>query len=211
MHATLMLLSLLVTQAPPPAKSFRYLALGDSFTIGTSQPESLNYPSQLAAMLRKRGATVKLQNVAVNGYSTKEVITRELEAIEAVSPNLITLAIGANDLVRDHDVELYRKRLKEIFARLAKTNAKILVLPQPDWSAAPIADQFGSRQALQARIETYNAVLAEEAKRVNATYVDCWALMKLQGAAQLFSDDGLHPTAKAYTGWAEVLLRQLGF
>ncbi len=197
-----------LAQAPAP-QMFRYLALGDSFTIGTSQPESLNFPSQLAAVLRKRGYTVKLENMAVNGYSTREVISEELPALEVVKPNLITLAIGANDLVRDKKPELYRARLKEIFAKLVKTKARILVLPQPDWSQAPIAKGFGPRAALQAKIEAYNAVLAQESKLAGATYVDCWELMKTQGAAQLFADDGLHPLAKAYTGWASVLAEQL--
>ncbi len=203
-----LLATVLLAQAPAP-QTFRYLAIGDSFTIGTSQPESLNFPSQLAAMLRKRGHTVKLENVAVNGYSTREVIAEEIPALEVVNPNLITLAIGANDLVRDKKPELYRSRLREIFARLVKIKARILVLPQPDWSQAPIAEGFGPRDALRVKIEAYNAILAEESKRAGATYVDCWAMMKTQGAAQLFATDGLHPLAKAYTGWATVLAEQL--
>ena len=204
----LVLLASGLANAAAPSE-YRYLALGDSFTIGTNQPESLNYPTQLAAMLRKRGDSVKLTNVAVNGYSTKEVIAEELAALEVVKPNLITLAIGANDLVREKKPEVYRARLKQIFTQLAKTKARVLVLPQPDWSQSPIAEGFGPRDALRAKIEAYNAVLAEEAKRAGATFVDCWPLMKTQGAAGLWSDDGLHPTAKAYTGWAAVLLEQL--
>jgi len=203
------LLTLLVAGCANAAGDYRYLAIGDSFTIGTNQPESLNYPTQLVAMLRKRGDSVRFTNVAVNGYSTREVIAEELAAIDTVKPNLITVAIGANDLVREKKPEVYRARLKEIFARLAKTKARILVLPQPDWSQAPIAEGFGPRDALRAKIEAYNSVLAEEAKRVGATYVECWPLMKTQGAAGWWSDDGLHPTAKAYTGWATVLLEQL--
>ena len=153
--------AVLLAQAPAP-QTFRYLALGDSFTIGTSQPESLNYPSQLAATLRRRAHAVKLENVAVNGYSTRELIAEELAALEVVNPNLITLAIGANDLVRDKKPELYRTRLREIFARLVKSKARILVLPQPDWSQAPIAEGFGPRDALRAKIEAYNLILLAE-------------------------------------------------
>ncbi len=188
----------------------RYLALGDSFTIGSNQPASLNYPTQLAAMLRKNGDEVKLTNVAVNGYTTKDVLSQELAAIEVVKPNLITLAIGANDLVREKNLDVYRARLKEIFTKLAATKARIFVLPQPDWSQAPIAEGFGSREVLQEKIVSYNAVLAEEAKRVGASYVDCWPLMKRQGAEPLWSNDGLHPLAKAYTGWASELFQAMG-
>ena len=56
--------------------SIRYLALGDSFTIGTGGPPELCFPSQLKRILLKRGWDVRLENVAVNGYSTQQVIDR---------------------------------------------------------------------------------------------------------------------------------------
>ena len=206
----LLILSLLtgessLAQAPT---SLRLLALGDSFTIGTSQPESLNFPSQLAGMLRKRGVEVRLENVAVNGYSTKELIREELPALEVVKPNVVTLAVGANDIVRESNQDAYRGRLKHIFqtiraARVAPS--RIFVLPQPDWSRSPVAAAFGDRDQLRARIETYNAILADEARAAGATYVDLWPLMMEQAAAKMVAEDGLHPRAKAYTAWAERL------
>ena len=75
----------------------RYLALGDSFTIGTGSTPDLCFPSQLKRLLLKRGVDVRLENVAVNGYSTHEVIDRELEALARFKPDTVTLAIGANE------------------------------------------------------------------------------------------------------------------
>ncbi len=191
------------------ANSVTYLALGDSFTIGTGEREALNFPSQLAAMLRRRGASVRVVNAAVNGFSTAELMRDELPALESVRPNLVTLAVGANDLVRDRDPETYRARLKAIFERLAASKARVVVLPQPDWASAPIAASFGDRANLRGQIERYNAVLREEATGAHATFVDCWPLMRTQAEQRLFADDGLHPSAKAYTAWAERVLAAL--
>lgn len=195
-----------VDAGPAPV---RYLALGDSFTIGTGSPESLNFPSQLATMLKKRGVSVRLENVAVNGYSTADVIKHELQAITVVKPTLVTLAIGANDLVRGATHDEYRARLKRIFKAVNASGARVFVLPQPDWSRAPIARAFGDRDELRASIESFNVILAEEAKAANATYVDLWPLFMKQAEAQQFADDGLHPHQKAYTAWAEALLERL--
>ncbi|MBE2251141.1 MAG: SGNH/GDSL hydrolase family protein [Myxococcus sp.] len=192
--------------AAPP---IRYLALGDSFTIGTGTPERLNFPSQLSALLKRSGREVKLENVAVNGYSTRELIRDELPALEVVKPTHVTLAVGANDLVRGKGPAEYRARLKQIFGRLAAAGlegGRIIVIPQPDWSQAPIAEAFGDRDELRGRIEAYNAILAEETAAAGGRYVDLWPLMQEQGARRLFAADGLHPSQKAYTAWAEALL-----
>ncbi len=202
-----LLIVALVSQADG-GRSVRYLALGDSFTIGTSTPERLNFPSQLKGLLEGKGVTVRLTNAAVNGFSTHELIERELPALEAVKPTHVTLAIGANDLVRGKGPAEYRARLKVIFARLKSagvTGERLLVLPQPDWSQAPIAEAFGDRDELRARIESYNAVLADEARAAGASFVELWPLMIEQGREKLFAADGLHPNQEAYTAWAQAL------
>jgi lysophospholipase L1-like esterase len=190
--------------------SLRYLALGDSFTIGTGSPPDLAFPSQLKRLLLKKGLDVRLENVAVNGYSTREVIARELEALPRFKPDVVTLAVGANDLVRGDDVVQYRKNLKTIFSAISKAGVKrVFVLPQPDWSQSPVAEGFGDPAALRARIEVYNGILTEEAKAANALYLDLFPLFVEQAKQGLVAPDGLHPNPKAYAAWAESLSEQI--
>ena len=184
----------------------RYLALGDSFTIGTGSSPDLAFPAQLKRILLKKGRDVRLENVAVNGYSTREVIDRELEALPRFKPDTVTLAIGANDLVRGDDAKAYRQNLKVIFQAIAKAGVKrTFVLPQPDWSQSPVAAAFGAPAALRERIEAYNTILQEEAVLAGATYVDLFPQFVEQAKQGLLAPDGLHPSAKAYTAWAESL------
>ena len=185
----------------------RYLALGDSFTCGTGSSPDLSFPSQLKRILLKRGVDVRLENVSVNGYSTNELIDRELEALPRFKPDTVTLAIGANDLVRGDDAVTYRANLKVIFKAIAKAGVKrTLVLPQPDWSQSPVAAGFGEPAALRTRIEAYNAILKEEATAAGATYLDLFPQFIEQAKQGLISPDGLHPSPKAYAAWAESLL-----
>jgi lysophospholipase L1-like esterase len=157
-------------------------------------------------VLLKKGFDVRLENVAVNGYSTREVIARELEALPRFKPDTVTLAIGANDIVRGDDEKAYRENLKTIFKAISKAEVKrTFVLPQPDWSQSPVAEGFGEPAAIRARIESYNAILKDEATAAGAIYVDLFPSFVEQARQGLIAPDGLHPNSKAYTAWAEAL------
>jgi lysophospholipase L1-like esterase len=192
-----------VSWAAPP---MRYVAIGDSFTIGTSVEEQARFPSQLAQKLRDAGIDVTLVNLAINGHSTNEVLTRQIPRVAAFRPSVVTLAIGANDIVRERAPDAYAANLKAIFTALAGTKAKVFVLPQPDWSLAPAAEAFGTQAELRSRIETYNAILRQSAQAHGATYVDVWPENVKSAQAGEFSADGLHPTARLYGLWAQRLL-----
>ncbi len=190
------------------ADPVRYLALGDSFTIGTGSSEKEAFPSQLMSRLQARGQKVALLNVAVNGYSAKEVLERELPELARFKPNLVTLAIGANDIVRNRGPEEFRKNVKQIFAALAAAKvppSRVFVLPQPDWSKSPVAEAFGDPVELLAKIKKYDAILSEEAKAAGARTVELFALMQDQAAKKMVAPDGLHPNAAAHAAWAERL------
>src|SRR5947209_16956410 len=99
--------------------SIRYLALGDSFTIGTGITPDKAFPAMLAARWRTAGHGVELLNPAVNGYTTDDLIARELPHVPVFKPTFVTLLIGANDIVRGgSDDKRYRGQLRRIYAQL---------------------------------------------------------------------------------------------
>ncbi|MEW5739516.1 MAG: SGNH/GDSL hydrolase family protein [Myxococcota bacterium] len=210
---TLVLLLALATGSDGGApRALRYLALGDSFTAGTGSSPDLAFPVQLKRALARRGVDVRLENVAVSGYTTADVIDEELPALSHFKPDTVTLAIGANDLVRVRDPDKYRANLKTIFAAVREAGVKprrIFVLPQPDWSRAPAGRAFGDPRTLRERIDRYNTVLKEEAALAGATYVDLFPLFQQQAKEGLVSEDGLHPSPRAYAAWAEALVEPL--
>src|SRR5438128_10904423 len=88
-------------------RAIHYLALGDSYTIGTGAThESRNFPSLLAA--RVEAATsrrVALGHPAVNGFTTIELIARELGYISDLKPDMVSVIIGVNVHVQGRSVE----------------------------------------------------------------------------------------------------------
>lgn len=207
---TLLLAALALSSAvrADTAPSIRYLALGDSFTIGTGSSPAEAFPARLADRWRAAGRQVELRNLGVNGYTTQDLIDEELPAAGSFAPTFVTLAIGANDLVRGVDAARYREQLRRIFALLATAGvspARVVALPQPDWSQSPAAAGFGDPATTAARIRDFNRILREQATAAGARYVDLFPLMERQARGKLVAGDGLHPSAKAYGEWANAL------
>lgn len=191
----------------------RFLALGDSFTIGTGTTPDRAFPAVLVRAWAAEGIACDLANPAVNGYTTDDLIREELPRVAPFRPDLVTLLIGANDIVRGSDEARYRSQLALIHARIRAEapNASRYALPQPDWSLTAAAASFGDPRTIAATIERFNAIAREEAERSGAAYVDLFPLMRAQLRRGMVALDGLHPSAEAYAEWAGALRPRLRF
>jgi acyl-CoA thioesterase-1 len=197
----------------------RYLALGDSFTIGTGTEPDRSFPAVLASLYGDARRPCVLLNPAVNGYATDDLIREELPQVEAFRPTLVTLLIGANDLVAalrasgmpDAAEARYRAQLARIHERIraAAPGAARYALPQPDWSRSPAAAAFGEPDAIARAILRFNRIAREEAERSGATFIDLYPLMRAQAAREMVAPDGLHPSAEAYAEWAAELATRI--
>jgi acyl-CoA thioesterase I len=185
----------------------RFLALGDSFTIGTGTTPDRSFPAVLARLWRESGRGVVLSNPAVNGYTTDDLISEELPLVSSFRPTLVTVLIGANDIVRGSGADGYRTRLARIHraVRSDAPESRVIGLPQPDWSLSPAASGFGDPAVIARIIERFNKVAQEEAELAGATWIDLFPLMREQGRKHMFAPDGLHPSAEAYAEWARAL------
>lgn len=185
----------------------RYLALGDSFTIGTGTTPDRSFPAILVHLWARAGRECDLRNPAVNGYTTDDLIRAELPLLAELTPDLITLLIGANDIVAGSSEERYRAQLRRIHDRLRQNSgAARYALPQPDWSLSAAAAAYGEPVRLAETIERFNAIAREEAERAGASYVDLFPLMREQMRRGMVAPDGLHPSAAAYAEWAAALV-----
>jgi acyl-CoA thioesterase I len=185
----------------------RFLALGDSFTIGTGTTPERSFPAVLTRLWTERGRAVVLSNPAVNGYTTDDLIHDELPLVATFGPTLLTVLIGANDIVRGSTEERYRRQLRSIHERLRvdAPDARVIALPQPDWSLSPAGSSFGDKGAIARSIERFNTIAREEAERTGGSWIDLFPLMREQGRKAMFAPDGLHPSAEAYAEWAGAL------
>ena len=199
------LAALLLTScsAMPAQQHARYLALGDSYTIGESVDASQRFPVQLAETL-KLGEP---QIIAKTGWTTDELNA----AIDAANPQgpfeRVTLLIGVNNQYRGRSADEYREQFVGLLKRaigFAGGNAKhVVVVSIPDWGVTPFAE--GRDRAKIAReIDQFNAINREEAARAGAKWVDITAISR-RNDPSLVAGDGLHPSGKQYAEWVKVI------
>ena len=197
----------------------RYLALGDSFTIGTGTTPDRSFPAALISRWWDAGIECDLRNPAVNGYTTDDLIREELPLVEAYAPDLVTVLIGANDIVAAlraggmsaRAEERYGAQLRRIHERVraGASGARRFALPQPDWSLTAAGASFGEPAAIARAIERFNDIAREEVERAGGAYIDIFPLMREQLRRGMTAPDGLHPSAAAYAEWADALKDRL--
>ena len=188
-----------------PSAESRYLALGDSYTIGESVPAKDRFPVQLARRLRRGEPEI----IARTGWTVDELN----RGIDAAGPRgtyaLVTLLIGVNDQYRGGTAEAYRPAFAAMLRRavgFAGGEAKrVVVVSIPDWGATPFADGR-DRAAIGAAIDQFNAINRDEALRAGAKYVDITPISRrAAGDRSLTAGDGLHPSGAMYGLWAEAI------
>ena len=189
----------------------RYLALGDSYTIGTGASDaSHNFPSTLARLLTKATRRqVEVTNPAVNGFTTLDLIARELGQLDHLKPDLVTVLIGVNDIVQNRSVDEYRAALKTIYDRiqeLAPAAGRVAAISIPNWSVVPAAAQYGEPRLIRTVTNDYNAAARDEALDRGFTWIDITGVSTYRlGAPGWIAADQLHPGDIQYEAWAEVI------
>jgi lysophospholipase L1-like esterase len=186
----------------------RYVALGDSYTIGTAtRTEAEHWPDQLVARLGPVPPTLELvANLGVNGFTSRDVIEVELPRLDALRPDFASLLIGVNDVVQGVPEAAYRTNaaaiLDDLLRRLAPD--RIVVVATPDYTVTPQGANYGDPAAQSAGIRRNNDILRELATDRRVTWVDIFDLSLRAGADRtLVADDGLHPSGAQYALWVD--------
>ncbi|MFL5765533.1 MAG: SGNH/GDSL hydrolase family protein [Bacteroidia bacterium] len=188
----------------------RYVALGDSYTIGTGATEKENWPTVLTEDLKKKGIDIELvANPSHNGWTTQSVIVGELPVLDKANANFVTLLIGVNDWVQGVDAATFRSNYVKILDHVQKIlpdKSKLLLVTIPDFSVTPSGSKYTGGRDATAGISEFNKIILEEAKKRNLKTVDLFAQSKQMGTdATLVAADGLHPSAKGYAAWEKLI------
>ncbi|HTK46201.1 MAG TPA: SGNH/GDSL hydrolase family protein [Patescibacteria group bacterium] len=181
----------------------RYVALGDSYTIGTSVSVAERWPNQLAARLE---GIELVANLGVNGFTSGDVIDVELPQLPALRPELVSLLIGVNDVVQRVPEAAYRGNLGDILDALGRAvgAGRVLVVTTPDYTVTPAGADYGDPATQAPAIRRNNAINVELASARGIAVVDIHDLSL--GAATdrgLVASDGLHPSGAQYALWVE--------
>lgn len=190
--------------------TFRYLALGDSYTIGESVEETERFPNQLVAMLANEGLTVDVKLIARTGWTTDE-LWQGIQAEKVTPPyDMVSLLIGVNNQYRGRDIQEYREGfvflLNKAIEYAGGDAKRVIVFSIPDWGVTPFAAGRDVTQ-IAAEIDAFNQVNLEETQKAGAYYVDVTPVSRqAKDDPSLVAGDGLHPSGKMYAEWAKSAL-----
>lgn len=191
----------------------RFLALGDSYTIGEGVTSHERWPDQLARRLRAQRIDVAEPVVlARTGWTTGELAAAMDVQVFEPPYALVTLLIGVNDQYRGGNVADYADGFAVLLGRalaLAGSEpARVVVLSIPDWGVTRFA-RAGSHDALQVAtaIDAFNVAASTRTHAAGAAFVDVTALSREAGDGEaMLVADGLHPSAAQYALWADAAL-----
>jgi lysophospholipase L1-like esterase len=189
-------------------KEFKYLALGDSYTIGESVEVDQRWPNQLAQQLKIPNPKI----IATTGWRTDELKA----AIDAANLknqyDLVSLLIGVNNQYQGKSSAHYEIEFAELLKtaiQLAKGKSKnVFVVSIPDYGYTP----FGKpkQETITPQIDEFNKINKRITAKYKIAYFNITDISR-KGLEDptLVANDGLHPSGKMYTLWVEVISKGL--
>ena len=185
----------------------RYVALGDSYTIGTAVGTADRFPDQLVAALGTEPPTLRLvANLGVNGYTAADLIRAELPALEALDPEFATVQVGVNDAVQGVPAARYEAAVVTILDALLarRPAARIVAVEVPDYTVTPAGGDYGDPGQQHDAIVANNAIMARLAAARGIHLVEVLDLSRrARTDRSLVATDGLHPSGAQYALWVE--------
>lgn len=192
-------------------KGITYLALGDSYTIGTAINPENSYPNQLSDTLSARGYEVaETQIIATNGWTTTDL----KEGIDKVDPDsdfdMVSLLIGVNNQYQGKDIELYKEEFRELLEEaieFAKGNPEnVFVISIPNYGVTPFASSR-NQDKIRAELQNYDHIAEEISGEYDIPFINITPISELAANdLSLLATDKLHPSAKMYSMWIGELL-----
>ena len=193
----------------------RFVAIGDSFTEGMSDPDPgrdnafVGWADRLAAHLaqeaRTAGRDFGYANLAVRGRLLRDIAGRQTQEALSLEPDLVSIVGGGNDILRPRaDIDALAAELEDAVARLRAGGADVLLFTPVDPRDAPVV------KATRGRAATYAAHIWSIARRHDAQVIDLWGMHALRDW-RLWASDRIHLTTEGHRRVALAALTTLGF
>jgi len=197
-----------ISNASISGKTFSYLALGDSYTIGQGIDEADNWPNQLKGQLLSRTVNLNpVKIIAKTGWTTDSL----LKAIEEQNPNqfdLVSLMIGVNNQFQNISFSQFETEFEVLLSTaidLAGSEERVFVLSIPDYSVTKYSTSNPVKIARE--INEYNRYIEQRCNDRKVKFIDITVISRSLGqASNALADDGLHPSKTQYTKWVNNMI-----
>lgn len=191
----------------------KYLALGDSYTIGEGVPADARWPALLAHALRDDGVVIDDPRIiATTGWTTDE-LSAAMDAAEPLGDwDFVTLLAGVNNQYRGRGLDEYRAQFEALLHRaivLAGGRCeRVMVLSIPDWGVTRFGAESGRDLAAVSReLDAFNDAARALCARHGVAFVDIAPVSRTRGGEPgMQAADGLHPSAEMHALWLQAAL-----
>lgn len=184
-------------------KDETYVVLGDSTGVGFGDESGKGYAGHIHARLRATRPSMRLVNLAMCGARIADVRVRQLTRVPA-TPTVVSLAVGANDVVHRTPERAFFADFDRAAAHLAELGAPVILSNIPDLSRAPIAS-FVARGWYEERLTTFNDHVATVARKHGFQLCDLYGMSTTTTPDLHFCPDGFHPSAEGYAALAKAM------
>lgn len=213
---TFILPSLAAAQSLAVKPPVRFLALGDSYTIGHSVAANERWPIQLRDSLESRGIDVRETNViATTGWRTDNLLSAITDKnLDRENYNLVSLLIGVNDQYQQrpiaHYEPLFRQLLDSCLRYAAFDTSSVFIVSIPDYAYTPFGQRRNDPNQISLQLDEYNAINKRVAEEYGVQYFDITPISRLGlENTDLVAPDELHPSGYQYTLWVRSILNYL--
>jgi len=190
--------------------AIRYVAIGDSYSIGEGASADQSWPAVLTRHLNAKDLKVELvANPSVTGWTSQQAIDRELPVFVKAKPNFATLQIGVNDWVQNVDETTFRKRFVSLVDQMLSVlpgKDRLLIVTIPDFSVTPTGARYSRGRNISEGLTSFNQIINDESKKRGLKVVDVFpSSQAMKNDPSLIAVDGLHPSAKEYAEWEKII------
>lgn len=187
----------------------RYVAIGDSFTegIGDAEPQSpgghRGWADRVAEVLAETAPDFAYANLAIRGRLLQQISDEQVDAALALSPDLISVSAGGNDIIRPGtDPDDVAERFESMIVRLRRDDATVVMFNGPDIGMTPVL------RRVRGKVAIYNENLRAIAQRHDCVVADMWALRELSDP-RMWAPDRLHFSPVGHHTIARMVLSAL--
>ena len=183
------------------------MALGDSLTAGVgASGEDKTYPYLLAKMLaEKQNAQVILINLAVPGAVAEDVLQYQVPQVAQFHPDIISVAVGINDMHNQVPGKLFAQTISEIVDTLSSTTKHLNIINVP-FTGDRSVFLPPYRLYFDWQTKRYNSFLSNVLVGRQVNMIDLYTLTHGKAFADqpYYSADGFHPSDEGYDFWINV-------
>ena len=194
-------------EAPKPTITAKYLALGDSYTIGQGVEENERWPNQLSAQLESNGIDVqKTQIIAQTGWKTSDLLNGIADST-LNDYDLISLLIGVNNQFWSQPFDIFQTEFDSLvnIAIESVGKGRIFIVSIPDYGVTP----FGSSNSenIANDIDMYNGYISERCAEEGFPFINVTEISRQLGDSDgALASDNLHPSGYQYSLWVNEML-----